>query len=69
MITGTLDAPDGARQRARAAMDMIDTGSAKSIPAAVKAAQSLPPPMLVGPGGVPMGLAPPEAQQQAPGPQ
>ena len=79
VITGTLDAPEGARQRARAAMDMIDTGSAKFIPAAVKAAQALPPPMMVGPGGVPMGLAPPEgqdpsaqapsAQEQAPGPQ
>lgn len=68
VITGTLEAPEGARQRARAAMDLIDTGSAKAVPEAVKAAQSLPPPMLVGPGGVPMGLAPP-AQDQAPGPQ
>jgi len=71
VITGTLDAPESARQRARAAMDMIDTGSAKAIPAAVKAAAALPPPMLVGPGGVPMGLAPPQGagQDQAPGPQ
>jgi hypothetical protein len=73
VITGALDAPEGARQRARAAMDLIDTGSAKAVPAAVKAAQSLPPPMLVGPNGVPMGLAPSDAQgpsqDQAPGPQ
>lgn len=73
VITGTLEAPEGARQRARAAMDLIDTGSAKIVPAAVKAALSLPPPMLVGPGGAPMGLAPPQApgapQDQAPGPQ
>ena len=73
VITGTLGAPEGARQRARAAMDLIDTGSAKSLAAAVKAAQSLPPPMLVGPGGVPMGLAPPSqdqgAQDQATAPQ
>ena len=65
VITGTLEAPDGARQRAQAAMGLIDSGSAKAVPAAVKAAQSLPPPMLVGPGGLPMGLAPP-AQDQAP---
>lgn len=76
VITGTLDAPEGARQRAQAAMGLIDTGSAKAVPAAVKAALALPPPMLVGPGGVPMGLAPQgqvgpqdQAQDQAPGPQ
>ncbi len=68
VITGTLEAPEGARQRARAAIDLIDTGSASSVPAAVKAGLTLPPPMLVGPGGVPMGLAPP-AQDQAPAPQ
>jgi hypothetical protein len=73
VISQSLDAPDGARQRAKAAMDLIDTGSAKIVPAVVKAAESLPPPMLVGPGGTPMGLAPPEAegqpQDQAPAPQ
>jgi hypothetical protein len=73
VITGTLDAPEGARQRAQAAIGLIDTGSAKSVPAAVKAAQNLPQPMLVAPNGVPKGLAPPAAQgqpqDQAPGPQ
>ena len=73
VITGTLDAPEGARQRAQAAIGLIDTGSAKAVPAAVKAALTLPPPMLVGPGGVPIGLAPPQAQDspqgQALGPQ
>ena len=59
------DAPDSARQRAKAAMDLIDTGSAKAVPAAVKAAQDLPPPMLVAPGGMPIGLAP-KGQPQAP---
>jgi hypothetical protein len=72
VITGTLEAPEGARQRAQAAIGLIDTGSAKAVPAAVKAAQSLPPPMLVGPNGAPMGLAPPDAQgpaqDQVPGP-
>ncbi|WP_372784703.1 hypothetical protein [Phenylobacterium sp.] len=62
------DAPESARQRAKAAMDLIDTGSANAVPAAVKAAQNLPPPMLVGPGGIPIGLAP-QGQPQAPGPQ
>ncbi|MDB5437044.1 MAG: hypothetical protein JWR47_3301 [Phenylobacterium sp.] len=61
------DAPESARQRAKAAMDLIDTGSAKAVPAAVKAAQSLPPPVMVAPGGAPM-LAP-QGQPQAPGPQ
>jgi hypothetical protein len=68
VISQSLDAPDGARQRAKAAMDLIDTGSAKAVPATVKAALAMPPPMLVGPGGIPMGLAPPD-QEQAPGPQ
>jgi hypothetical protein len=73
VISQSLEAPDGARQRAKAAMDLIDTGSAAAVPAAVKAAAALPTPMLVGPGGVPMGLAPPQGQgqpqDQAPGPQ
>jgi hypothetical protein len=73
VISQSLEAPDGARQRAKAAMDLIDTGSAAAVPAAVKAAAALPPPMLVGPGGMPMGLAPPDGQgqpqDQAPGPQ
>lgn len=73
VITGTLEAPEGARQRARAAMGLIDSGSAKSVAAIAKAALALPPPMLIGPGGLPMGLAPPEAQgepqAQAPTPQ
>jgi hypothetical protein len=72
VITGTLEAPEGARQRAQAAIGLIDSGSAKSVPAAAKVALSLPPPMLVGPGGAPMGLAPPDQgqpQDQAPAPQ
>ena len=73
VISQSLEAPEGARQRAMAAMDLIDPGSAAAVPAAVQAAQALPPAMLVGPGGVPMGLAPPDGQgqpqDQAPGPQ
>jgi hypothetical protein len=66
VISASLDAPEGARQRAKAAMDLIDAGSAKAVPAVVKAAQSLPQPILVGPGGVPAGLAPPQQQDAAP---
>ena len=72
VITGTLEAPEGARQRAQAAIGLIDSGSANSVPAAVKAVLSQPAPMLVGPGGSPIGLAPPQdqpSQDQAPVPQ
>jgi hypothetical protein len=68
VISQSLDAPDGARERAKAAMDLIDSGSAKAVPAAVKAAAALPPSVRVGPGGLPPGLAP-QPQQAAPGPQ
>ena len=36
------DSPDPVRERARVAMDMIDSGSAKALPAAVKAAPAMP---------------------------
>lgn len=38
------ESPDGVRERAQAAMAMIDSGSAKALSAAVKAAAALPPP-------------------------
>ena len=59
VIGSTLDAPESARQRANAAVNLIDSGSAKMVPAAVKAALSAPPPMAVAPGGMPIG---PETQ-------
>jgi hypothetical protein len=37
------DSSDAMRDRARLAMDMIDSGSAKALPAMVKAAAALPP--------------------------
>ena len=43
------DVSEGARNRARAAVALIDSGAAASLPAAVKAAMALPP----GPVGVP----------------
>ncbi|MDB5449394.1 MAG: hypothetical protein JWQ52_522 [Phenylobacterium sp.] len=70
IIAGMLDAPEGARARAAAAKDLIDSGSAKAVPAAAKAAAALPPPsVLVAPGAMPPGAAPAQAQPQAPGPQ
>ena len=60
VIANSLDSLEGARQRAKAAVELIDTGSAKAVPAAVKAAATLPPPTLVAPGGMPL------AQEQAP---
>lgn len=64
------DAGEGAAQRAQAAIALIDSGSAKAIPGAVKAAMALPPPVALPPGALPPGLAPqPAPQQPAPGPQ
>lgn len=62
VIGGTLDAPESARQRANAAINLIDSGSAKMVPAVVKAALAAPPPVLVAPGGMPIL---PEAPEQA----
>lgn len=52
------DASDETRQRAQAAIQMIDSGSAKALPAAVKAAVALPPPPQIAPGQLPPGLQP-----------
>jgi hypothetical protein len=60
IISGMLDAPEGARARAKAAIGLIDSGSAKVVPQTVRAAAALPP----------TALAPEQpAQPQAPGPQ
>ncbi|RAK61288.1 hypothetical protein DJ021_16500 [Phenylobacterium hankyongense] len=69
IIAGMLDAPEGARARASAAKDLIDSGSAKAVPAAARAAAALPPSVLLAPGAMPPGAAPAQAQPQAPGPQ
>ena len=73
VISSMLDAPEGARARAKAGMDLIDSGSAKGLPAAVKAAAALPRPQapagLLPPGLPPGVVAPQQAQPQAPGPQ
>lgn len=45
VLSSSLDnSSDEIRERARAAMAMIDLGSAKDLPAVVKAAMALPPP-------------------------
>ena len=60
IISGMLDAPEGARARAKAAIGLIDSGSAKAVASTAHAAAALPP----------TALAPTElAQPQAPGPQ
>lgn len=63
VLSQVLDASDGMRQRAQAAIALIDSGSAANIPAAVKLAAALPPPQPVMPEGmIPPGAAP-QAQQ------
>ncbi|HEX3699239.1 MAG TPA: tetratricopeptide repeat protein [Phenylobacterium sp.] len=63
LISQSLDAPDGARERAGAAIQLIDSGSAKIIPQVARAAAALPPPVLLAPGQT----TPDQAQlQQAP---
>ena len=44
IISSMLDAPEGARSRAKAAIGLIDSGSAKAVAPTVRAAAALPPP-------------------------
>lgn len=65
-----VDGGEGVSQRAKAAIALIDSGSAKAVPGAVKAALVLPPAVVLPPGALPPGLqAQPAPQQPAPGPQ
>jgi len=54
VLSQVLTATDGMRQRAEAAIRLIDSGSAASIPAAAKLSATLPPP----PPQMPQGMAP-----------
>lgn len=64
VLSSVLGATDGMRQRAQAAIGLIDSGSAASIPAAVKLAATLPPQQMMMPEGMPEGVVPaPQAQQ------
>lgn len=66
VINQSLDAPESARERAKAVMDLIDSGSAKAVPSVAKAAAALPPPIMLAPGqAIPSELT----QPQATGPQ
>lgn len=44
VLSQMLDAPEGARTRAKAAIMLIDSGSAAAVPTTVRAAAALPPP-------------------------
>lgn len=63
VLQQSLDAPDGLRARAQAAVAMIDSGSAKALPGIVKSATAMPP-MIVPPGAVvgPQGAGQPQPQ-------
>jgi hypothetical protein len=66
LISQSLDAQQGAQARAQAAIGLIDSGSAKAVPAVVKAAQALPPSIMVDPGSV---IGPPPGAVAQPQPQ
>jgi len=59
VLSQLLDAPQGAQARAQAAIGLIDSGAAKSVPAVVKQAATLPPQIMMDPGAMPGG--PPQA--------
>lgn len=67
VLSSVLGATDGMRQRAQAAIGLIDSGSAASIPAAVKVAATLPPPVMM-PEGLPEGAVAAPAPQAQQGP-
>lgn len=63
VISQMLDAPEGATARAKAAIGLIDSGSAKVVPSVVRTARALQPPMVVEPGAVVDGVPQPKAEQ------
>ena len=67
VLSQLLDAPQGAQARAQAAIGLIDSGSAKAVPAVVKEAAILPPPGLMDPAAL-LGAVP-QAGQPQPAPQ
>ena len=56
------ESPDPVRERAQAAMAMIDSGSSKALSAAVKAAAAMPPPQQPQPPAQPVPAQPGAAQ-------
>jgi hypothetical protein len=66
LIQQALDAPETLQNRAQAAIAVIDSGSAKTIPSVVKSALALPPPVTLAPGQI---TPPPGVGPQADAPQ
>jgi hypothetical protein len=64
-LSQSLDAGQGVQARAKAAIGLIDAGSAKAVPAVVKAAATLPPPMPIDPSAL-MPAAPRQANRKRP---
>jgi hypothetical protein len=60
VLTLMASAPAGMRERAQAAISLIDSGTAKELPAAVKAAAALPPMPVIPPGLLPQAAPQPE---------
>ena len=52
VLSQSLDTGEGTRARAQAAIGLIDSGSAKAVPAIVRSARALQPPMIVPPGAI-----------------
>jgi hypothetical protein len=69
VLTLLPDSSQGLRGRAQAALELIDSGSAKAVPEIAKAAAALPPPKELPPGATPFGPPPSAPQPQATGPQ
>lgn len=65
VLTLLPDAPDAMRQRANAAISLIDAGTAKSMPDVAKAALALPKPITLPAGAMIPGLTAPQAQAGA----
>ena len=67
LLSQSLDAGQGVQARAQAAIGLIDAGSAKAVPAVVKAAAVLPPPLPIDPAA--LMPAAPQGQPEATAPQ
>jgi hypothetical protein len=63
VLTLMPGAPESVRQRAQEALALIDSGSAKDLPAVVKAAAALPPPINLPPAAAPQPAQPAGAAQ------
>lgn len=66
VLTLLPGASEGVRGRAQAAIELIDSGSAKAVPEIARAAAALPPPQQLPPGVLPPGMTAPPAAPQPP---